>query len=78
MKGKIALLRKPAILRRRWTHVPKNQLLTGNQGQEVLKGSFKDIQAKRGGYVQNSTASSKSNLEISHGLSDHLDCFNYS
>ena len=53
-------------------------LIMSDVGQEVLKGSFKDVQAKRRGYVQNSTASSKSNLEISHGLSDHLDSFNYS
>ena len=31
VKGKIALLRKPAILGRRWTQVPKNHLPTINQ-----------------------------------------------
>ena len=45
VKGKIALLRKPAILGRRWTHVPKNQLPTP---QVVLR----DGKGKRGrGYV---------------------------
>ena len=36
VKGKIALLRKPAILGRRWTHVPKNQVPPANQEQEVF------------------------------------------
>ena len=39
-KGKIALLRKPAILGRRWTHVPKNQLPIANQWARAPRGQF--------------------------------------
>ena len=37
VEGKIALLRKPAILGRRWTHVPKNQLPIADLGTRVFK-----------------------------------------
>ena len=38
VKGKIALVRKLAILGRRWTHVPKNQFLTANEGARGVRG----------------------------------------
>ena len=37
VEGKIALLKKLPILRRRWTHVPKNQLLPP---QTLLRGNI--------------------------------------
>ena len=40
VKGKIALLRKLAILGKRWTHVPKNQLPVVHQGTKGFKGAF--------------------------------------
>ena len=38
VKGKITLVRKLAILGRRWTHVPKNQFLTANEGARGVWG----------------------------------------
>jgi len=40
VKGKKALVRKLAILGRRWTHIPKNQFLTANEGARAFKGEF--------------------------------------
>ena len=40
VEGKISLLRKPTILGRRWTHVPKNQVPTDDQGTRDFKGDF--------------------------------------
>ena len=48
VEGKIALLKKLPILRRRWTHVPKNQLPIDDQGTSVFKGEFQGC-AGRGG-----------------------------
>ena len=62
---KIALLRKPAVLRRQRTNVPKNQLLLADQGWMFLNGNVKSSQVESGtGYLQNSTASSDNHLEI--------------
>ena len=40
VKGKIALLRMPAILGRRCTHVPKNQLSPAIRGKSFYRGSL--------------------------------------
>ena len=40
VKGKIALLRKLAILRRKWTHVLKNQLFLADQEAGDFKGEL--------------------------------------
>ena len=45
---KIALLRKPAVLRRQRTNVPKNQLPLSDQGQEFLNGNFRSAQVEVG------------------------------
>ena len=64
-KLKTALLRKPAVLGRQRTNVPKNQLLLDDQGQEFLNENFRIAQVEVGdSYLQNSTASSNSHLEI--------------
>ena len=53
VKGKVALLRKSAILGRRWTHVPKTQTsLCQPGGQELLKGSFRSVSVEGGGQMQ--------------------------
>ena len=41
---KIALLRKPVILGRRWIHVPKNQFISAHQGARLFKGEFRGTQ----------------------------------
>ena len=46
----------------------KGQLLTDDQGQELLKGGFRGAQAEGGGYVQSNTVSSDSRLEIGHAV----------
>ena len=70
IKGKITLLKKLAILRRRGTHVPKNQFLTADQGKELFKRSFRGAQVwedmVKGSYMKNSTTNSKNYLEIGH------------
>ena len=38
------------------------------RGQELLKGSYRSVWAKGGGYVQSSTLSSDSHPEISHAV----------
>jgi len=38
VKGKIALLRKLAILRRKWTHILKNQLFLADQDKGEFQG----------------------------------------
>ena len=45
---KIALLRKPAVLRRQRTNVPKNQLPLADQGQEFLNRIFRNAQVEVG------------------------------
>ena len=45
---KIALLRKPAVLRRQRSNVPKNQLPLADQGQEFLNGNFRSAQVEVG------------------------------
>ena len=40
VKGKIALMRKLAILGRKWIHVLKNQLFLADQDTGALKGEF--------------------------------------
>ena len=37
-KGQIALLRKPETLGRRWSHVPKGQLITPHVCLEIIQG----------------------------------------
>ena len=64
VKGKIALLRKLAILGRRQTHVPGTQVLTAIKGPQFLKGGFRSSQV--GGYMYNSTGGSCNHLEIGH------------
>ena len=65
VKLKTALLRKPAILGRQRTNVPKNQLPLADQGQEFLNGNFRSAQVEVGErLLQNSTASPDSHLEI--------------
>ena len=49
IKGKITLLRKLAILRRRGTHVPKNQFLTADQRKRAFKKEFQGCTGM-GGY----------------------------
>ena len=51
------------------------------RGQELLKGSFRGVYEEGRGYMQSSTISVGSHLEIGHmHWSDqcHLDCFKYS
>ena len=48
-KIKTALLRKPAVLGRQSTNVPKNQLLLADQGQEFLNVNFWSAQVEVGG-----------------------------
>ena len=38
------------------------------RGQEILKGSFRGAQVGGGSYMQNSTGSSDSHLEIGHAV----------
>ena len=38
IKGQIALLRKPETLGRRWSHVPKGQLITPHVCLEIIQG----------------------------------------
>ena len=67
VKGKIALLRKPAILGRKWTHVPKNQLPIADQGARAFKGEFQGCTCRgrrEGAMCRNSTVSSDSRFEI--------------
>ena len=45
---KIALLRKPAVLRKQRTNVPKNQLPLADQGQEFLNRIFRNAQVEVG------------------------------
>ena len=53
VKGKVALLRKSAILGRTWTHVPKNKLPSASQGgQKLLKGSFRGVSMEGGGHMK--------------------------
>ena len=61
----MAFLRKPAVLGRQRTNVPKNQLPLADQGQEFLNGNFRSAQVEVGErLLQNSTASSDNHLEI--------------
>ena len=53
VKGKIPLLREPAILGRRWTHNPKNRFLTANEGARAFKGEFQGSMGR--GDVQSSS-----------------------
>ena len=48
VKLKTALLRKPAVLGRQRTNVPKNQLPLADQGQEFLNGNFRSAQVEVG------------------------------
>ena len=78
-KRKDSFIEEPAMLGRRQSHVPKNQLPLVGQGQELLKGSFKGMWG--GGSVQNSTGSPDHRLDTAHRWwSDqhHLDRFKYS
>ena len=52
-KGKTALVRKPAILGRRWTHNPKNRFLTANEGARAFNGEFQGSMGR--GDVQSSS-----------------------
>ena len=62
-KIKTALLRKPAVLGRQSTNVPKNQLLLADQGQEFLNGNFLSAQVEVF-CAQNSTARFDNHLEV--------------
>ena len=66
VKGNIALLRKLAILGRRWIHVPKKQLPLADQGARGFKGEFHGYIGRAGGYMQNSTVNSDNHLDIGH------------
>ena len=47
---------------------PKEPISPCQSGQELLRGSFRGTHVGLGGHVQNSTDSSNSHLEISHGV----------
>ena len=65
VKGKVALLKKLVILRRKWTHV-QSQLPPSPT--ELLKGSFRDAQSEGEGYMQSSMVSYNRHLEIGHEM----------
>ena len=78
VKGKVALLRRSAILGRRWTHVPKNKLPSLIQGSKNFwRGVSAVYQWREGARCRKSTVNSDSHLEIGHWWSEqhHLHWF---
>ena len=68
IKGKITLLRKLAILRRRGLMSQRTNFSLLIMGKELLKRSFRDAQVwedvVEGSYMKNSTTNSNNYLEI--------------
>lgn len=64
-KGKTSLLRRPAVLGRRWTPVPK-QTSPCQSGSKRFQRGVSGVHRLRSGYKQNSTVSSNSHLETGH------------
>ena len=65
VKGKIALLRKPVMLGRRWTHIPKNKLPAADLGARVFRGEFQGV-IGRGKELYAEQHGPDSHLEIGH------------
>ena len=58
-------MRKPAILGRRWTPVPKNQLPLADWGHELLQGRVR-VHRRGGGICVEEQSALDCHLEIGH------------